>query len=102
MKRTRHPLATCKRRTGEKPVQNGLALTPSDILRMAEQGIPASSANNPNLIDGSTENNWEVPLEERRGIDMADLWNERQNIKRKFMDAHKKAQPVEVKPVTTE
>lgn len=99
MKRIRHPFATCKRRSGEKPVQNNLALTPSDILRMAEQGIPASSANNPNLIDGNSDNDWNVPLEERRGIDMTDLWNERQNIKSKFRKAHDTA-PIE--PVKTE
>lgn len=99
MKKIRRNLANCKRRKNEEIVQNGLALTPAQILKMAEAGIPASSANNPNLVDGSKENNWIVPIEERRGIDMADLWNERQDIKQRFVNAHSKS--VSVEPIKT-
>lgn len=99
MKKIRHKYSTCKRRVGEEIVQNGLALTPSEILKMAENGIPASSANNPNLIDGTPDNNWVVPLEERRGIDMNDLWNERQDIKQRLSSAHSSA--VNVEPIKT-
>lgn len=88
MKKIRRKFAVCKRKIGEVVVQNGLAVTPSQVLKMAEQGIPASAQMNSRMIDGHTGSDWNVPLEERRGVDIAQMWQESQNIRSKFKQAH--------------
>lgn len=99
MKRINHPLCTARRKSGEMIVQNNLALTPADVLKMAESGIPASSQMQSAMIDGHTGTDWNIPLEERRGVDIADMWQESMNIRKKFVTAHNSA-PVE--PAKTE
>lgn len=94
MKHIRRKFAHCKRQRGESIVQNGLAVTPSDVLRMAERGIPASAQMNTQMIDGHTGSDWNVPLEERRGVDIAQMWQESQNVRTKFRKAHENGQVV--------
>lgn len=94
MKKIRRKFAHCKRRPGETVVQNGLAVTPSDVLRMAEQGIPASAQMNSSFIDGSANPGWDVPLEERRGVDIAQMWQFSKDAKLKFKAAHDAAEVV--------
>lgn len=94
MKKIRRPLCTCRRRRGESVVQNGLAVTPSDVLRMAENGIPASAQMNSSFFDGSQKPGWDVPLEERRGVDIAQMWQSSKDIKQKFRDAHARGEVV--------
>lgn len=94
MKHIRRKFASCKRHLGETIVQNGLAVTPSDVLRMAEQGIPASAQMNSQMIDGHSGSDWNVPLEERRGVDIAQMWQESRDIRAKFRKAHEAGQVV--------
>lgn len=95
MKKIRHPFCTAKRKTGEQIVQSGLALTPADVLRAAEQGIPVSSSSSSNFIDGQPNPSWDIPLDEQRGIDIGHLWQEQMNAKKKFRAAHEAAQTVD-------
>lgn len=88
MKHGLRKVAYCRRKKGETVVQNGLAVTPSDVLRMAESGIPASAQMNAQMIDGHTGSDWNIPIEERRGVDIATLWQESHNIREKFRKAH--------------
>lgn len=88
MKRTRHPFSRCLRYRGETPVQNGLAVTPAQVLSMAEQGLPISAQMQSAMIDGHTHSDWSVPLEEQRGVDIAQMWQASRSIRDKFVRAH--------------
>lgn len=94
MKKIRRNFTSCKRLRGEAVVQNGLAVTPSQVLKMAESGIPASAQMNSRMIDGHTGSDWNIPLEERRGVDIAQMWQESQNVRAKFRKAHEAGQIV--------
>lgn len=73
----------------DTPVQNNLAYTPSDMLKMAQNGIPVSSvALQDDCVDfGNTSRSFDVPLEHQRGMDPARLWMESQDIKKRFRDS---------------
>lgn len=75
----------------EKPVQNGLALTPSDIALMTAQGIPVSTqALETMYAEGTTLNTFDVPLEQQRGVDAADLFQAAESSKKRISQARKK------------
>lgn len=88
MKTIRHKFACCKRRKGETFVYDGLSVTPSQVLKMAESGIPASAQMNSSMIEGHSGTDWNLPIEERRGVDIAQLWQESRNARDKFRKAH--------------
>lgn len=94
MKHINHPFAHCVRRSDETIVQPGLAVTPAQALVLAEKGLPVSAHMNSQMIDGHTHSDWNVPLEEQRGIDIAQMWQESRNIRRKFENAHNSGQVV--------
>ena len=94
MKKIRHSFAKCHRKQGEPVVQNGLAVTPSQVLQMAERGIAPTAQMNAQMIDGHTGSDWSVPLEEMRGIDIAQMWQESQEVRSKFRAAHAKGEVV--------
>lgn len=59
----------------EKSVQPGLALTPSQIHKMSEKGIPVTTQNLDGMFDdGVTRPSWDVPLDQQRGVDVATMW----------------------------
>lgn len=96
MKHTRIVFCHCKRQIGEPIVQNGLALTPSDVLRAAEAGTPVSSLMQAsNFSDGHTGSNWDIPLEDRRGIDIGHIYQEQMESRSKMRKAHKLGEVVE-------
>lgn len=94
MKKRKVILTSCKRKSGEAIVQNGLAITPARVLQMAEQGVAASAQMNAQMIEGHTGTDWNVPLEERRGIDIATMWQESLTARKKIRDAHAASQVV--------
>lgn len=94
MKKCKRTFAVCRRQIGEIIVQNGLAVTPSQVLEMAEKGIAASAQMNSMMVDGHTGSDWNVPLEERRGIDIAALWQSSMDARKKMQSAHKNGTPV--------
>ena len=90
-------LATCKRKLGERQVRGGLAITPAQVLKMAEQGLPVTAQMNANMVDGHVKSDFNIPLEERRGIDMAQIWQEEHTSRKKLKSAHAAGEVVEPK-----
>ena len=78
-----------KRREDELPVYGNLTTTPSQMLHMAERGIPISAQNlgfRPE--DGENNPSWEIPLDRMRGVDPAEMWEQSQVIKARAKRAH--------------
>lgn len=94
MKKIRRKFACCKRRIGEAIVQNDLAMTPSDVLKMAESGIPASAQMVSQMVDGHLGSDWSLNLEDRRGIDIAQMWQESMDSRKRIKSASDAAKPV--------
>lgn len=76
----------CNLHKNDEVVQSNLAYTPSDMLNMAQRGIPIQSYMLPDdSIDiGSEKPTFDIPLERRRSVDVAQLWQASQTIKRKM------------------
>lgn len=76
-----------RRKEGENIVQNDLSYTPSQMMEMAERGIAVSnqSVAAENFFDGVPvgESTFELPLDQMRGVDVADCWQVEQSIKKK-------------------
>lgn len=89
--KTKRIFAHCKRAKGEMVVQNGLAVTPSQAMALAKQGLPSNGLNASLFTEGHTGSDFELALDERRGVDVATIWQETQNLKSKFRNAHKAA-----------
>lgn len=76
---------------GNVSVQNDLAITPAQMLRMTEQGIPVTPANmsaSAQLFEGTPTESWVIPADMLRGADMADAWNAQQDARRSVYKAH--------------
>ena len=75
----------CRYGEFEDPVQNGLAITPAQMLDLTNRGIPVSPSNlGLEYDDGYSELEFDVPSEHVRGIDMADLWEQREDMRDKM------------------
>lgn len=76
-----------RRRQNERIVQNDLSYTPSQMMELMERGIPVSNQNvNPDMFfDGVPDNQstFELPLDQLRGIDVADCWQAEKDIKKR-------------------
>lgn len=77
-----------KRRVDEQPVRPDLSRTPAQMMALVEQGIPVSvpnaiSAENQGVLNPS----WDVPIERKRGTDIADIWQKQQASRKKLADA---------------
>lgn len=75
----------------DKPVQNGLALTPTDIDRLTFQGRAAALGS----LEGAEmytdlPNGAAVPMDKMRGKSINDLWRESRNARKRIMDAKTK------------
>lgn len=77
-----------KRVSSDEPVISGLSLTPSDIERLARQGVPVSvpNANSFYSIDSGSD----VPPELRVDADRNSLWETSQASKARIMKARKR------------
>lgn len=88
LKNRRPHRSHCVRVADDAVVQNGLALTPSQMMDMQDKGIPITTQNlGVTYDDGYSSLDFNVPLEYQRGIDMADLWEARENSKKKMRKA---------------
>lgn len=84
--------AVAVRQKHEPAVQNGLAITPSDMVDMMNNGM-SISAQAYSLLDKETlsqRNDFEVPLEHRKGFDMVDGWTLKQDVLGRFRSARQK------------
>lgn len=80
-----------KRAKSDVTVQPGLAMTPSQMQRLSERGIPVSSQNLEGMFyDGDARPSWDVPLDQQRGVDVATMWQRRKDIAAKLRNAPSK------------
>lgn len=81
---SRHSVASAVRASDEPIVQNGLAITPSEMVEMMKRGEPIS-AQGYSMKDEtiSQRNDFFVPLEHTRGFDIVDGWNTRKDVQSK-------------------
>lgn len=66
-------------------VKPGLSVSPKQMLDMASHGMSISAQNGANFYDGSENASWSVDSLEKRGANVADIWEKeiesRRNIK---------------------
>lgn len=83
--RNRDRFAHAVRHEGEHDVQSGLAMTPSQVFKMAEKGLPVTTRNLGLTYDEGYSNlDFTPPLEYRRGVDIGDLYEARMDSKAKL------------------
>lgn len=83
--------AICKLKSFEKPVQPNLAMTPADVADMASKGIPVSTqANGAQYYDGVPEPSLDIPIDQQRGADMADIFNAQMDAREKLGNMRRK------------
>ena len=77
----------------KNPVKSHLAMTPAQMDKAREQGVPITPSNiNPDLIQDGTKNpQFEIELERQRGVDIAELWQNAESSRKK-LNSFKKAQ----------
>lgn len=74
-----------RRHDDEEPVQSGLAVTPAQMMELAEKGIPITPQNlGVSYDEGYSDLSFDVPTQYQRGIDIADMWEAQEDVKRKF------------------
>lgn len=85
-----HGVRTCAPHSekNELVTRQGLALTPADVSRLTSQGMPVNTQNAQIFYDGDSNPTPYVTSERRRGVDVADLWEEHQQIVAKAKKAH--------------
>ena len=67
-------LAFCKRKVGESIVQSGLALRPSDIERLARDGVAVSTPAANNFYHEQDAIGWDVDPVFQRDADRNSMW----------------------------
>lgn len=76
-----------RRHDGEKPVQDDLAYTPSQMMQLSERGIAVTTGNlpNDNFFDGVPvgQGSFDLPLDQQKGVDIADCWQASMSIRKK-------------------
>lgn len=77
-----------KCRNGENVVRSGLSYTVSEMAAAAASGRPVS-LNNCALTpsQGQVNPSWDVPLERKRGVDIADIYQAQQAARNKVRSA---------------
>lgn len=78
----------CSSESAFQPTQNGLALTPSDVKRCVDSGIPVTTANANMFIEGVENPSTNLPVDELRGCDIVDAWEASRSAKSKLVRAH--------------
>lgn len=83
---------TCapKRKSGEKVVTPGLAMTPSDIERLAKQGIAVSTPNADSFRYDEDTNSWAIDPVYARDADRNSMWERSQVARANILNARKR------------
>lgn len=69
-------------------VQNNLSVTPSQMLALTELGSPISSSLPESMFDdGDSGNNFDIPFEHTRGVDVVDAWNYERDCRNRLVRA---------------
>lgn len=81
---------SCKRKPSDDVVVPGLAISPAEMLKLNQQGIAVSSGNT-NLAyeSGHAATSWDIAPENRRGVDIADLWQLQETTSKKLSNLKK-------------
>lgn len=75
----------------DNPVQHGLAYTPAKMKELSDKGIPVSTMTVDDMFfDGDFNTDFNVPIEEQRGLDMSEAWEAEQDAKQAFLNGLKK------------
>lgn len=90
IKQSKHAITCHILDDGHIKAKPGLALTPAQIAKMSEQGIPITTQMSDQFFDGTLNPSFDIPLEEQRGVDINDVWNASKTAKARIIDAHKK------------
>lgn len=60
----------------------GLAMTPAQMMSLAEKGIPISNQQlNNEYYDGDVNCSDFVPLDRQRGVDVNEMWNKKKDVR---------------------
>lgn len=80
-----------RRKPYERSVQNGLSVTPAEMFQAAKEGIPiAASQLSQASYDNTPQDDFYVPLDCRRGIDINDMFSAKMTGKEKVKTAKQK------------
>lgn len=92
-------ISHCKRKSYEPVVKSGLSVTPSQMSEMTAKGIPISSQLSALEYDSTDVGlgDFNIPVDMRRGVDIADTWNAQKDAREHMLDARKKGVVVEPK-----
>ena len=73
------------------PVEQNLAMTPAQMYSLVQQGRPVSLQQLPldNFDDGTSDPSFYVTMDKRRGVDIVDVWNKSQDLKKKYYQMSK-------------
>lgn len=72
-------------------VQNNLCVTPSQMLALSEVGSPITSSLPDDMFDdGNSGNNFDIPFEHRRGVDIVDAWEYERDCRGRLIRAKTK------------
>lgn len=81
--------AHCSYKPGiDKLVEPNLAVTPSQMMRMTEQGVAVSSQLAGDFNDGEVNPAWDLPIDSVRGVDIVDTWEAQRSARMKIKIAH--------------
>lgn len=80
---------TCKRQENEVEVMSGLSRTPKQIGALMAQKIDCSYKVSADNFDLGTSSHTSPSLENQRGIDVNQVWNEQQNARCKIKQYQK-------------
>lgn len=69
-------------------VRPNQAVTPSQMMKMTEQGVAVSSQLAGDFIDGEVNPAWELPVDAVRGVDIVDTWEAQLSSRNKIRTAH--------------
>lgn len=79
---------SCKIVNTKEKVQAGLSLSPSQIERMTQQGHAAALGSlDGNQYYDNLPAGADVPIEDRRGVDLNIIWRESKSAQKKINDA---------------
>ena len=86
----------CKTRSYNTPVtfvQDGLAMTPTDMIQSCNNGIPIATQTFPDsrFFDGEQSRLTDVPFELRRGVDIGDIQSYQDSCNDNVRSAYNKA-----------
>lgn len=60
-----------------------LAITPSQMAKLVDDGIPVSSSMLSGAFNDGVQNpSWDLPIDQRRGVDVAQVWNVQRDARR--------------------